>query len=159
MPSFRWLALVPALLVAHLSTAQIPKQKHIEIIRSRGTAWNAAFNARDTTALFGLFAPDAALTTPTGSRTGAVENARSFRALFRQHPDVNWMNKTGLVEVNDQAMVAYETGEWNESWTAAGGTKARVVGKYCLYWKYAANGWVISAAIFTPLFCTDPSCK
>lgn len=161
MPIFtRRLLLAFVLLAARSGWAQIPKQKHIELIKSRSESWNKSFNARDTAAFYGLFAPDAVVTAASGPQVGLADNARSFRALFRQRPDVNWMNKTSLVEMNDQAMVAYETGEWTESWSnKPGSDKARVIGKYALMWKYAPTGWVVSAAIFTPLFCSGGSCK
>ncbi|QDA59198.1 YybH family protein [Hymenobacter jejuensis] len=146
--------------LSHLSYGQISKQKHLELLKARSETWNKAFNSRDTTALAGLFSAQVTLSNANGSRVGAAENMRNFQALFRLRPDIAWMNRTQFTEIDDQWQVAYETGEWNESWTnTQDQSKTRITGKYWLMWKYENNRWAILSGIFTPLTCGGGHCK
>ncbi|GAA4017987.1 hypothetical protein GCM10022408_34590 [Hymenobacter fastidiosus] len=154
------LGLLALLLLSHLSFGQILKQKHLELIQARSTTWNKAFNSRDTTALNGLLHPGFTLCTATGSQTTAATARQSFRQLFRQRPDVTWMNKSLTTEVSDLGQLAYETGEWAEAWTdPQDKSKNRVIGKYWLMWKYENNTWLMLSAIYTPMFCSGAACR
>jgi ketosteroid isomerase-like protein len=148
------------LLLSPLSHGQILKQKHLELIQARSAAWNKAFNSRDTTALSGLLHPSFMLATAAGSQAPAAAVRQSFRQLFRQRPDVTWMNRSQSTEISDLGNVAYETGEWAEAWTdPQDKTKNRVIGKYWLMWKYENNAWLMLSAIYTPLNCSGNSCR
>jgi ketosteroid isomerase-like protein len=156
----RYLGVAALLLLSPLSYGQILKQKHLELIQARSAGWNRAFNSRDTTALAGLLHPGFTLSTAGGSQSGAPAVRQSFRQLFRQRPDVSWMNRSQTTEVSDLGTIAYETGEWVQAWTdAQDKTKSRVIGKYWLMWKYENNAWLMLSAIYTPLNCAGNACR
>ncbi|SHJ04941.1 protein of unknown function [Hymenobacter daecheongensis DSM 21074] len=151
---------VALLLLSQLSFGQIMKQKHLELIQARSATWNKAFNSRDTTALGGLLHPGFTLSQTQGSQSGAAAVRQSFRQLFRQRPDITWMNRGLTTEVSSLGNVAYETGEWAEAWTdTQDQTKNRVIGKYWLMWKYENNAWLMFSAIYTPMSCSGNSCR
>ncbi|RYU82167.1 nuclear transport factor 2 family protein [Hymenobacter persicinus] len=148
------------LLLSHVGFGQIMKQKHLELIQARSASWNKAFNSRDTTALGGLLHPGFTLNTATGSQTTAASVRLSFRQLFRQRPDITWMNRSLATEISDLGNVAYETGEWAEAWTdPQSKTKNRIIGKYWLMWKYENNAWQMFSAIYTPMNCSGNACR
>ncbi|TGE16777.1 YybH family protein [Hymenobacter elongatus] len=159
LPLRRLLGVVILVLLSHLSFGQILKQKHLELIKARSETWNRAFNSRDTTAFYGLFHPNTTICSASGSRTTAPTVRQSFRTLFRQRPDITWMNRSMGMELSDLGQLAYETGEWAEAWTdPQDKTKSRVIGKYWLMWKFENNTWVILSAIYTPLSCAGKNC-
>lgn len=148
------------LLLSHVSFGQILKQKHLELIQARSATWNRAFNSRDTTALAGLLHPGFTLNTVGGSQTTSATVRQGFRQLFRQRPDITWMNRSQTTEVSDLGTVAYETGEWAEAWTdSQDKSKNRLIGKYWLMWKYENNAWLMFSAIYTPMNCSGNSCR
>ncbi|WP_400191871.1 hypothetical protein [Hymenobacter sp. B81] len=149
------LLLLTAAGAAPAALAQIPKQRHIDDIKAQSVAWNRAFNGRDSTALYALLSSrvnlceaDACYPTPADAR-------RLLRTRWRSRPDLNWMNRTLQVQVNDQVLVGYETGEFTESWTPkAGAGKSQQTGRYWLMWGFENGSWRILSGIFTPLTCT-----
>ncbi|GAA4373770.1 nuclear transport factor 2 family protein [Hymenobacter koreensis] len=140
--------------------AQIPKQRHIEAIQAQSATWNRAFNGRDSTALYALFSSRANLCEAAGCWTSTADVRRAMRSLWRTRPDLTWMNRTLQVQVNDQTLVAYETGEWTENWThKQAAAKSQVTGRYWLMWGFEDGKWRILSGIYTPITCTGNYCR
>ena len=131
-----------------------------QVIRNRSAIWNTAFNNHDTNAVTSLFDTSAVLITG-GARQIGIENCRLlFKSLFTRRPDITSYNWPGSIEVNEKWHVAYETGNWIESWTEKGDNDiSEIKGKYCLMWRYLNGNWYIISDIFTPLQCSGSYCN
>jgi ketosteroid isomerase-like protein len=129
-------------------------------VRNRSAIWNTAFNNHDTTTVTSLFDSTGVLITG-GARQIGKENCRLlFKGLFTRRPDITSYNWPVSIEVNEKWQVAYETGNWIETWTEKGDNElSEIKGKYCLMWRYSDGDWHIISAIFTPLQCSGNYCN
>jgi ketosteroid isomerase-like protein len=129
-------------------------------IEARSNVWNSSFNNRDSTTLYTLFDSTAVLSSAAGHFSGLEACTNLFRALFSKRPDITWYNQKTTIEIYDHWRVAYETGDWIESWTESGDTsKSTIKGKYWIMWRLKKGNWIIISATFTPLSCTGSYCK
>ncbi len=150
-------------LIAMCTTAiaqQQSEKKNLELgIRERNTTWNTAFNNRDTTKLFSLFSAQSILTTAGGRWVGAPRCKALMKALFKNRPDITWINSAEKIEVLKSWDVAYETGTWTEAWTSSGREKSEIIGRYWIMYNYDNGAWFIHSSIFTPLSCAGSYCN
>ena len=140
--------------------AQSAHSNHKKEIGIKSKLWNTCFNSRDSLTFYTLFDTTAIVTTPAGRWIGAEQCKGLCRGLYKRRPDITWYNQLTKTEVNEQWHVAYETGNWTETWTESGDTsKSEIKGKYWIMWVYRDNTWKIISAIFTPLSCKGSYCK
>lgn len=125
-------------------------------IRSKSAEWNKVFVTRDMKPFLPLLAPDVQMTSAGGKWQTRDGTERFFKSLFKQRPDIAWVNEPQEITINPLWNVAHEMGEWTESWTESDG-KATIKGKYSALWKLNNDTWSLQAMIFTPLSCTGPS--
>src|SRR5882672_6245375 len=123
-------------------------------IIERSKLWNSSFNSRDSSTFYTLFDSLAVLSSGGGRWIGNEECKRLCRGLYQKRPDITWINKLSKVEVFDQWKIAYETGDWKETWTEGNDKeKSQITGKYWIMWRYENKNWIIISGIFTPLSC------
>ena len=128
-------------------------------INERSAVWNTAYNSRDSITFYTLFDSLAILSSAGGRWIGAEECKTLCRKLYPMRPDIRWVKSPAKVEVNEQWMIGYETGDWVEDWTEQGDTeRSRIAGKYWIMWGYRKDRWVILSGIFTPMSCTGSYC-
>ena len=141
------------------SLAQNVHATHINEIRTKSKAWSASYNSRDSLTFYSLFDSSAVLVSLGGKWIGLEKCKSLCRSLYVKRPDIKWYNESTNIEVNDQWPVAYETGNWSESWTEHGDTsKSEIRGKYWIMWILKNGSYCIHSAIFTPLSCTGSYC-
>jgi len=142
------------------TNAQQRNDSTIKAIEARSELWNSSFNNRDSITFYTLFDSLALLSSAGGRWIGGEECKRLCRGLYTRRPDITWVNKLSKVEINYQWKVAYETGDWAETWTESGDKdKSQIKGKYWIMWRYKNDNWFIISAIFTPLSCTGSYCQ
>jgi len=129
-------------------------------IKGRSAVWNTSYNSRDSVNFYTLFDSSIVMVSG-GTRQVGKEQCKSIcRRLYAARPDITWFNVPTGIEVNDQWHVAYETGNWTETWTEQGDKEqSQIKGKYCLMWRYSDGDWRIISAIFTPLLCAGSYCN
>lgn len=125
-------------------------------IRSKSAEWNKVFVTRDMKPFLPLLAPDVQMTSAGGKWQTPDGTEKFFRSLFKQRPDITWVNEPKNITTNPLWNVAYEMGDWTESWTEPDGN-ATIKGKYSALWKLNNEAWSLHAMIFIPLSCTGPS--
>lgn len=131
-------------------------EAHEKEIRKNSLVWNTTFITRDTTKVLPILSDDVQMAT-AGGKWQTPENTEKFlKSLFNRRPDITWVNKTKEITINPTWEVAYEIGDWKESWTEPDG-KATIDGKYFALWKMKNDSWLLHAMIFTSLSCTGPS--
>lgn len=128
-------------------------------IRERNMLWNESFQNRDTSNLFSLFSSESILATAGGRWIGGNRCRSLINTLFKNRPDITWINSIEKVEVFQGWNIAYETGSWIETWTEKGVGKSEITGKYWIMYDYRDDAWVIHSSIFTPLACNGSYCK
>ena len=129
-------------------------------IRKRNEIWNTSFNNRDTASFFSLFNAESIWITGGGKFIGFDRCRALVRGLFRNRPDVTWINTAEKVEVFGFWKMAYETGTWTETWTEKNDTsKSEIIGKYWIMYTYENDKWTIHSSIFTALSCVGSYCK
>lgn len=143
-----------------MDNAKAQNEHRVKEIEARSKVWNSSFNNRDSITFYTLFDTTAVLSTAAGHWSGLEACTNLFRALFSKRPDITWYNLQTSIEIYDQWRVAYETGNWIESWTESGDTsKSTIKGKYWIMWRLKKENWIIISATFTPLSCTGSYCK
>lgn len=129
-------------------------------IKSRSAFWNAAYNSRDSASFYTLLDSNVILTSGGARQVGLEVCKNICRGLWKMRPDITWNNHQTSIETNEQWGIAFETGNWTESWTEKGDTqKSTIKGKYTIMWKQKNNQWLVSSAIFIPLSCTGSYCN
>ncbi|MDQ6609259.1 MAG: nuclear transport factor 2 family protein [Bacteroidota bacterium] len=128
-------------------------------LKIQSSVWNSAYNNRDSLSFYSLLDSTAIITSGGARQVGKEECKNICRKLWSLRPDISWKNEPTTFEINEQGNIAYETGNWTESWTEKGDSKrSEIRGKYFTMWKLKNDKWVISSAIFTPLVCTGSYC-
>lgn len=81
-------------------------------------------------------------------------------SLFVRRTDISMHLDIAKVEINNQWKVAYDTGNWTETWTQKNDiSKSEIKGKYWRMWKIVNKEWRIMSIILTPLSCKGNYCK
>ena len=129
-------------------------------IKANSKLWDIAFNERDTITYFKFATKKIAETVGGGSRIGIEKFKVGTKALFRNRPDITLYMHQKDIEINEQWKIAYDTGEWVESWTEKNDSiKSEIKGKYWRMWKKENNEWMIMSVTFTPLSCKGSYCE
>jgi ketosteroid isomerase-like protein len=129
-------------------------------IKERSTLWNTSYNNRDSISFYTLLDSNVIITSGAARQVGKEECKYICRGLWRKRPDIIWTNQQTTIEVNEQSGIAYENGNWTESWTEKGDTgRSTLKGKYTMMWKKKNEEWLVSSAQFIPLSCTGSYCK
>lgn len=136
--------------------AQDADSSRTEELRARSTGWMTAFARRDFSVLREMYTPNAQMASAGARSVGADSIASFFKLLTTQRPDITWINRPSSIEVNVKWKVAYEFGDWVETWNTPTGS-AEIQGKYFVMWRQQGANWLIDAATFTPLRCVGPS--
>jgi len=144
------------LLLSTLTFAQNSKDSIIKNIAD----WNNSFNNRDTSNYYRLLDKEIAITAGGGTAMGIALIKEITAGLFKDRPDILMNLRSSSLEVNKQWMIAYDSGEWVESWTEKNDTKkSEIKGKYWRMWKKYNDQWVIMSIILTPLSCVGSYCQ
>ena len=131
----------------------------MQVIKMRSAAWNNAFNNRDSNTLYAMYDTGAVFISGGARQIGKEQCQQLFRRLFTRRPDIITMNTPDRIDVNFQWKVAFETGDWTESWTEKGDTtRSELRGRYSQMWRFADGDWRIVSSIFTPLQCKGSYC-
>jgi ketosteroid isomerase-like protein len=129
-------------------------------IKSRSTLWNTSYNNRDSISFYTLLDSNVIITSGAARQIGKEECKYICRGLWRKRPDILWSNQQTTIEVNEQSGLAYENGNWTESWTEKEDTeRSTIKGKYTIMWKKKNEGWLVSSIQFIPLSCTGNYCN
>jgi ketosteroid isomerase-like protein len=129
-------------------------------IKGRSAVWNTSYNARDSVNFYTLFDSSIVIVSDGFRHVGKEQCKNICRGFYAIRPDITWFNIPTGIEVNDQWHVAYETGNWTETWTEQGDkVQSQIKGKYYLMWRYSFGDWRIISAIFTPLLCAGSYCN
>ncbi|HZE84838.1 MAG TPA: nuclear transport factor 2 family protein, partial [Puia sp.] len=106
---FRALSL--SFLVVH-SIAQTPTIDHSTEIAAKSKLWSTSYNSRDSLSFYTLFDTAAILISAGGKWIGLEKCKELCRSLYKKRPDIIWDNLQEKIEVNEQWLIAYETGRW-----------------------------------------------
>jgi ketosteroid isomerase-like protein len=129
-------------------------------IKERSTLWNTSYNNRDSISFYTLLDMNVIITSGAARQVGKEECKYICRGLWSKRPDITWTNQQTTIEVNEQSGIAYENGNWTESWTEKGDTeRSTLKGKYTIMWKKKNEEWLVSSAQFIPLSCSGSYCK
>ena len=129
-------------------------------IKGRSAVWNTSYNSRDSANFYTLFDSSIVFVSDGSRQIGKEQCKNICRRLYAVRPDITWFNIPTGIEVNDQWHVAYETGNWTETWTEQGDKEqSQIKGKYSFMWRYSDGDWRIISAIFTPLLCAGSYCN
>lgn len=126
---------------------------HQDEIRKKSAIWNTSFATGDVKKLLPILASDVQMTSGSGKWKTPSGAEHFFKSLFKRRPDVTWVNEIKEIMINPTWNIAYETGDWVESWSESDG-KVILTGKYSAQWQRSNNVWYLHAMIFTPLNCS-----
>lgn len=125
-------------------------------IQQKSKAWNTAFSTRDVSKILPFLSEDVQMASAGGKWQTPEGTEKFFLSLFKRRPDITWINDSKEITINPVWHVAYEIGDWTETWTEPDGT-VEIKGKYFALWKKTNDNWLLNAMIFTPLNCNGSS--
>ncbi len=136
-------ALALALLVGCAAPKIPTATDELDGLRAR---WLAAFNGKQIDAVVLTYALDAVYLPITGNR---VVSRLAIKNLYTQI----WEKFTPHIELTSKGVersgaIAYETGEYSESITAAEG-RLDVSGSYVFVYRHDTDGWHIASQVWT----------
>ena len=140
--------LVVSSFILILSSACAPSLANLSSAR-----WNEAFRTKNLTLLEGILSDDFQFASAGGKCATSRACVEAFTSLMGKRPDLTWENHPMDVQVNHEWKVAYERGDWVETWTEPDG-RAEIRGRYFAMWKQKDGKWILHAMISTPLSCT-----
>lgn len=123
---------------------------------AESAVWNEAFKTRDLSKLEGILSNDFQFTSAGGKCATAAVCLDAFRSLVRKRLDLTWDNHPTDIQINENWRVAYESGDWIETWTEPDG-RVEIRGKYFAMWKQRDGRWTLHAMISIPLSCIGQS--
>lgn len=148
-----------AILLPSFSANSQDLKNDLDSIKSISKIWDNAFNDRDTSIYYKYVTNTFSMTVGGGTSTGIESFKNGTNALFKNRPDIIFVMRPATIEVNKQWSLAYDTGEWIESWTESTDlSKSKITGKYWRMWRKINNEWIIMSIIFTPLTCAGSYC-
>lgn len=111
------------------------------------TAWLAAFNAKQLEPAAQAYALDALYLPITGNR---IVSRMAIKNLFAQI----WEKLSAHLELTSKvversASLAYETGEYTEVLSGAGGSSMSIAGSYVFAYRKDPDGWHFVAQVWT----------
>lgn len=119
-------------------------------IRAARAAYNAAIAARDATAIAAILTEDYALVTSRGDALDGRDAVyRNWVRRFANDADVNYVRTPDIIQVDDAAGTATETGRWQGHYSADG-KRIEGAGTYVARWRLEGDGrWQLRAEQFT----------
>ena len=81
---------------------------------------------------------------------GRDAQIEAWKTIFTQAPDVHYVRNPARIEVNEDALLAAETGRWSGGWTLDGMT-IRYSGRYFAKWRFDGDAWRIEAETFVTM--------
>lgn len=118
-------------------------------IRAAATEWGKAAAARDLEKTLTFYADDASMFPPNMPIATGAEARRKVWTELLAPPDLAFSITTTMVEVARSGDIAFETGNFEDSFNDKKGKQMKIVGKYVVVWKKHASGqWKAAADIF-----------
>lgn len=81
-----------------------------------------------------------------------------FRSRFAEFSDTTYVRTAQTVKVAESGLLAFESGDWQGSWTTPAGP-LRTGGSYAASWSKASGAWKIRSEVFVTLFCNGSGCS
>ena len=133
--------------VASADKAQIEKQ-----LRDNEAKWNAAYDARDSEALAGAYASDAALANPGSALVTGTVGIRKEIANFASDPNLKVDFAADRIQVAASGDLAYTRGHYKLTSTDPATKKpADSAGSYLTVWQKQSDGsWKAVEDFITP---------
>ena len=147
------LVLVALLAVAGCDTNEKPNKAEIEQqILAQEEQWNRAYAQRDTEALAGFFAEDAAMASPGEQLVRGKESIGQAVEAFAKDPNLNISFRANRVQVAESGDLAYTRGQYMlTSTNPATNAPESSRGYYLTVWKKQADGsWKAVEDFITP---------
>jgi hypothetical protein len=142
-----------------VSKAQV-SQSSKDIVLNNIKQWNVGFNKHDTVTYYKLVDEQIAVTSAGGTQISASEFKLMTNYLYTERPDITIYLYADKTEVNEEWELAYDSGNWIESWTEKNSKgKSVIKGKYWRMWKKENNNWLVMSIVLTPMSCNGDYCK
>lgn len=121
-------------------------------IASVRAAFNTALETRSLKAIADCLHPNAILVPGEDAPliNGRDAQIEAWTTIFNQAPDVHYVRSPARIEVNEDGLLAAESGRWTGGWTVEGMT-VRYTGRYFAKWRLDGGDWRIEAETFVTM--------
>jgi ketosteroid isomerase-like protein len=130
----------------HFIAGQDKSDESITIIKSLRKASNECILKRDADCLSESYLKDFVLIRGNGTHvTGKDTVMAIWKEMFKENPEVSFVRSPTEVSINDQNVMAWETGTWTGTNTYSKG------GNYSAMWRNTDGVWKLQAELFVAL--------
>lgn len=159
--SVRRLHIVAVLCIGLVATTfGLPQSKTDDVLirEARGRS-NAAIKVHDIGGIVAELDATYHITVGSGSFLESRDAmGEGFRGRFAEFPDTLYVRSAQTVKVAESGLLAFESGDWQGSWTTPAGP-LRTGGSYAASWSKASGAWKIRSEVFVTLFCHGSGCS
>lgn len=125
---------------------QDKKQESISLIKTLRATSNECIARHDADGLSGSYLDDFVIIRGNGSHlTGRDSVMVIWKQMFKSNPEVTFVRIPSTIEINDQNLMAWETGTWTGINTYSQG------GNYSAMWRNINGIWKLQAELFVAL--------
>lgn len=115
-------------------------------------AFNTALAERDMAAIADVLAENAMLVPGDEAEliNGRSAQIEAWQSIFTQASDVSYVRSPQRIEINEDGILAAETGKWRGGWSTEG-MRIGYTGRYFAKWRFDGLAWRIEAETFVTM--------